>query len=67
MEKVNGEFAIVFTCYNLRRAVSIMTVPTLLERLKALHKPNFELSDKLIYTFLEQRFLFQNIYTIFAI
>lgn len=36
LEKVNGEFAIVFTCYNLRRAVSILSVETLLQRLKTL-------------------------------
>lgn len=36
MDKVNGEFAIVFTCYNLRRAVSILSVKTLVDRLKTL-------------------------------
>lgn len=36
LEKVNGEFAIIFTCYNLRRAVSILSVETLLQRLKNL-------------------------------
>ena len=36
MEKVNGEFAIVFTCFNIRRAMSILTVPVLLQRLKSL-------------------------------
>jgi transposase len=36
LEKVNGEFAIIFTCYNLRRAVSILSVETLLQRLKTL-------------------------------
>jgi Transposase DDE domain len=36
LEKVNGEFAIVFTCYNLRRAMSILSVETLLLRLKTL-------------------------------
>jgi predicted lipase len=65
IEKVNGEFAIVFTCYNLRRAVSIMTVSTLLERLKALPKHNFDLSDKLIYTLGSKDFYFQNIFILF--
>ena len=35
LEKVNGEFAIVFTCYNLRRAMTIFGVKTLLDKLKA--------------------------------
>ena len=34
IDKVNAEFAIVFTCYNLRRAVSVLSVKTLLERLE---------------------------------
>lgn len=34
LEKVNGEFALVFTCYNIRRAVSILSVKTLVEKLK---------------------------------
>ncbi len=38
MDKVNAEFAIVFTCYNLRRAVSILSVKTLLDRLKTLKR-----------------------------
>lgn len=36
LDKVNAEFAIVFTCYNLRRAVSILTAKTLIDKLKAL-------------------------------
>jgi transposase len=36
MEKVNGEFAIVFTCYNIRRAISILGAQTLINRLKSL-------------------------------
>lgn len=35
LEKVNAEFAIVFSCYNLRPAVSILGVKTLIEKLKA--------------------------------
>lgn len=34
-EKVNGEYAIIFTVYNLRRSVSILGVPELIKRLKA--------------------------------
>jgi hypothetical protein len=34
LEKVNGELALIFTCYNLRRAVSILSVPKLLKLLK---------------------------------
>lgn len=33
--KVSGEFAIVWTCYNLRRAMSILPATTLLSKLKA--------------------------------
>lgn len=35
-EKVSGEFALIFTCYNLRRAMSILGVKALLERLERL-------------------------------
>ena len=38
-EKVMGEFAIVWTCYNLRRAMSILSVKTLLSKLKTAKKP----------------------------
>ncbi|WP_051049926.1 transposase [Nafulsella turpanensis] len=34
LEKVDGEMGIIFTVYNLRRAVSILSVPKLLELLK---------------------------------
>ena len=33
-EKVSGEFAIIFTCYNLRRSVSILGVSELIKRLR---------------------------------
>ena len=33
--KVSGEFALIFTCYNLRRSLSIWGVTELMERLKA--------------------------------
>jgi len=33
-EKVNGEYSLVFLVYNMRRAVSILGVPDLIERLK---------------------------------
>ena len=35
LENVNGEFAIVFACYNIRRAISILSVKTLLDKLRA--------------------------------
>ena len=35
LEKVNGEFAIVFACFNIRRAISILSVKILLNELKA--------------------------------
>jgi len=34
LEKVTGEFAIIFTAYNLRRAISILGVPELIKQLK---------------------------------
>jgi transposase len=34
LEKVGGEFAIIFSMYNLRRAISIFGVQTLIEKLK---------------------------------
>jgi transposase len=34
MEKVSGEFAIIFTTYNLRRAISIFGVKTLVNKLR---------------------------------
>lgn len=34
MEKVDGELALIHTCYNLRRSMSIFGVKTLIERLK---------------------------------
>ena len=40
-EKVNAEFAIIFTVYNLRRSVSILGVNELVKRLKALKKGFF--------------------------
>jgi hypothetical protein len=34
LEKVNGELALIFTCYNLRRTMSILGVDKLLKLLK---------------------------------
>jgi transposase len=34
-KKVEAEFAIIFTCYNLRRSMSILGIPELIKRLKA--------------------------------
>ena len=34
-KKVNGEFAIIFTCYNLRRSMSILGIQELIKQLKA--------------------------------
>lgn len=33
-EKVNGEYALAFLCYNMRRAMNILGIPVLLERMK---------------------------------
>jgi transposase len=34
IKKVNGEWAIIFTMYNLRRAITILSVPELINRLR---------------------------------
>lgn len=34
LEKVDGEFGIIYTCYNLRRTINILGVKMLLEKLK---------------------------------
>ena len=34
-KKVDGEFAIIFTCYNLRRSMSILGIPELVKQLRA--------------------------------
>ena len=36
LEKVSGETALMFTCYNLRRSMSILGVEELIKRLKEL-------------------------------
>jgi len=36
IEKVTGEFALIFTAYNLRRAISILGVNALLEKVNKL-------------------------------
>ena len=49
LEKVNGEFAIVFACYNLRRAMSILSVKILLSKLKAAKSACYVFFDTLFY------------------
>ena len=49
LEKVNGEFAIVFACYNMRRAMSILSVKTLLNKLKAAKSACYALFYTLVY------------------
>ena len=34
LEKVNGEFALIMTVYNLRRTINILGMPDLLEKLR---------------------------------
>ena len=41
IKKVDGEFGIIFTCYNLKRTINIMGVKKLLERLKK-WKPDYK-------------------------
>ena len=49
LEKVNGEFAIVFACYNIRRAMSILSVKTLLYKLRAAKSACYAFFDTLFY------------------
>jgi transposase len=49
LQKVNAEFALVFTCYNLRRAVSILSVKTMVEKLKML-KNDMTILFHLVFT-----------------
>lgn len=62
LEKVNAEFGIVCTAYNLRRAVSILSAKTIIEKLKAIKNninPNqnhffktiLRLHEKIVYSF----------------
>ena len=48
--KVRGEFALIFTAYNLRRAISIMGVEVLIERLKE----SFILLEQCFYRYFKQ-------------
>ncbi len=41
LEKVDGEFGIIYTCYNLRRTINILGVKPMLEKLKT-WKPDYE-------------------------
>jgi transposase len=43
MEKVGGEFALIFLCYNLRRLISILGIDALKKHLKKACAPFFEL------------------------
>jgi hypothetical protein len=43
MEKVGGEFAITFPCYNLRRVISILGIDDLKKHLKEVYASFFEL------------------------
>ncbi|MEK9144411.1 MAG: IS1182 family transposase [Elusimicrobiota bacterium] len=45
LKKVDGEFGIIFTCYNLRRTISIMGVEKLLKKLKK-WKPDYKKAMK---------------------
>lgn len=41
LKKVDGEFGIIYTCYNLRRTINILGIKTLLKKLKT-WKPDYE-------------------------
>ena len=38
LEKVSGEFAIIYTCYNLRRAISILGIKQLVRLFLSIFK-----------------------------
>ena len=57
-EKVEGEFAIAFTCYNLRRAVSILGIKELIRRLKTASFDFFALIRPVLRRL--ERFYFKN-------
>lgn len=50
-EKVSGEFALIFTCYNLRRSMSILGVEELINRLKGLVSPFFDKNKQILSLF----------------
>jgi len=58
-QKVDGEFAIVFTCYNLRRAISILGIRELIQRLRKDFLCFFD-KNKLVLSLLKK--LFQKLY-----
>jgi len=47
-QKVDGEFAIVFTCYNLRRAISILGIRELIQTLKKNFIPFFDENSSIL-------------------
>lgn len=40
LQKVNGEWSLIMLCYNLKRCINILGIPTLLEKLKN-YKPDY--------------------------
>lgn len=55
IKKVNGELAIIFTMYNLRRAITILSVPELINRLKKWSPAFYPFQRGLIKTFFVNR------------
>lgn len=67
MEKVTAEFALVFTTYNMRRAVSILTVKTLINKLQSAKGTFLSYLNALFtYVISQSIFLNRNRYTINA-
>ena len=54
-EKVAGEFALILTCYNLRRAISILGANELIKRLKGL-SANFFRSIRAFFSLCQKMF-----------
>jgi transposase len=48
IKKVNGELAIIFTMYNLRRAITILSVPELINRLRKWNPAFYRLQGSLL-------------------
>jgi len=51
LEKVDGEMSIIFTCYNLRRAITILGVKELIERIKEYQLSFFVYSSLILSCF----------------
>jgi len=66
IKKVDGEFALIFTCYNLRRSMSILGVKRLLRALKKAFT-SFFLSTAIIMRQGEEKMISKKVYNLFSL